>query len=64
MAQVHALVYPYGTKGPGYFGESREISDDLPQDTIGECVTEAVSKATTAGFPTVAPFCVLVTFTS
>jgi hypothetical protein len=41
----------------------KDITDDLPADVIGECVTEAVHKAWFAGHdPALPPFVLLVHF--
>jgi hypothetical protein len=41
-----------------------EVTDDLPPEVLGECVSDAVQKAWNAGFdPAVEPFLVIVTFT-
>jgi hypothetical protein len=61
---VYAFCYPHGIpSGPSKFMAERAITDDLPAEVIGECVTEAVHKAWKSGFdPAIAPFQVIVKF--
>jgi len=64
MPEIVATPCPLGIHMPATEHQSvRKITDDLPADVIGECVTEAVHNAWKSGFdPAVSPFCVLVTF--
>lgn len=64
MAKIVATPCPKGINMPcTHLQSGRDITDDLPADVIGECVTEAVSNAWKNGFDPVAPeFVVLVKF--
>jgi hypothetical protein len=64
MAKVIATPCPCGVNMPvSRFQVIKDITDDLPADVIGECVTEAVHKAWCAGHdPALPPFVLLVHF--
>lgn len=64
MPQIIATPCPVGINMPrSDLSSVREITDDLPSDVIGECVTEATHKAWSAGFdPAIGDFCVIVTY--
>jgi hypothetical protein len=50
MATITATPCPFGVQMPAAeFASEREITEDLPSDVIGECVTEATEKAWRAG---------------
>lgn len=63
MSKIVATACPAGVTMPGPFTCEMEITTDIPADVVGECVTNVINMAWTAGHdPAVSPFVVLVSF--